>query len=121
MDGDSLTQIGVGGILCLLILREVFAFVRPLIGRWRMNRHGTENNGVANGRMAHETISQIADLHRMMTLTDSDGTPLVFVPRSLSTAIHELAQATSQQVKLLERLDSNITEARREIRRQADV
>jgi len=112
MDGDLLTQLGVGGILVVMVLREVFGFLKPIIERRRNGSPGT------NGHMPREAVAQIDELHRLMSRTDVDGTPLVFVPRSLSTAIHELAQVTAEQSKLLERLNDNVSEARREIRQQ---
>ena len=118
MDGSQITELGVGGLLALLVLREVFGFVKPVLER---RRNGGKSLDKPNGHLTTEQVAQIADLHRLMTKTDVDGTPLVFVPRSLVAVIQELSQATQRQITVLERLDTNVTEARREIRRQADA
>lgn len=117
MEGELLTQIGVGGILVVLVLREVFGFLKPLLEKRRTNGNGNGGHK-ANGHMSAETVAQVHELHRIMSKTDTDGTPLVYFPRSLAAAVQELAHATSEQNTLLERLNDNVSEARREIRQK---
>lgn len=99
---DQLTQLGVGGIFCVMVLREVFAFL------------GKRRNG--NGSNGHRRMAdQVAGLWRMHDKVDADGVPMWYVPRGLERAIDKLSANLDTQTNVLRDLAVEVREARREI------
>lgn len=112
---DLWAQIGVGGTIAYLILKEVFNFLKPVLAR----RKGSsiEGNGqVTDSRTLAKIRTQVGDMHRLHAQVDTDGTPLIYVPRSLGTAIDNLAKATSEQTTVLSKLGHDVEETRRDVR-----
>jgi hypothetical protein len=87
----GLVDIGVGGILALLILRFVFEFISK-------RRNGTDK--IDFRKMAHNVV-YIRDI---ISKTDSEGVPLCYVRRSLETAIDKLAENIKLQGDLFKEL-----------------
>jgi len=81
MGGDTLTQLGLGGLLAFMIIREVLTFLKF--------RKNDPNNNSEMRRM-------IADLHQWHSQRDSDGVFIWYVRRSLEEAIKELARSVSK-------------------------
>lgn len=75
MAGD-LEQLTLGGVVAVLIIREVLDFVR------NRNSKTKKNDG--------EMHQQLRDLWSWHDVRDEDGVPIWYVKRSLETAVSEL-------------------------------
>lgn len=121
MDESSiLLQIGVGGTFALLIIREVFGFIRPILEKRRAGPSKPAAPSSPLNGSTKKISAQVDEIKNILQRSDSDGTPLVYVPRSLAEAIHELAQTTAEQTRFLERVNENVIEVRRDLRRLED-
>ena len=80
----SLTELGIGGILALLILKEVFNFLK------------TRKLNGESGKIAKifELTKDIFDMHNQK---DNDGVYVWYVRRSLEEAIIKLAENIDKQ------------------------
>lgn len=108
---QQLLQLGVGGLFAILVIREVFSFLKE--------RTRCQNNKQLE-RMAH----QIHELHQWHDVTDEDGVRVWYVRRSLEQAIEKLTLTLDAQTQLLRELTMSLQETRRDIdemRRDVDV
>lgn len=97
---EELTGIGVGGIFAVLVIREVFTFVKG-----RQHNHGPMNGSLGRIEAKVDTImSKTAQLHQWHAVTDQDGVPVWYVRRSMERAVDRMAEATDRMVTLLERM-----------------
>lgn len=122
------TQIGIGGILALLVIREFSTLLRHFIDR-KMLSNDKENkeaqpmlqsicaecrrrieethmmvNEIGQRKQRIEEIhTQVRELHEMHNHKDGDGVFVWYVKRSLEDSIDKLAEATSRQTLLLEK------------------
>lgn len=114
MDG-LLTQTGVAGILIVLVLREVFAFVRTR----NAEPEPTRVTLLARIEFLTTTLEgmrrQLNELHAWHDQRDADGVPVWYVRTSLELAItgqtaamKTLADNIAAQSRLLERLVEKI-------------
>ena len=95
----DLTQLGGAGLLVLILLREIFGFLK--------------NKGVRNGYEEHQDkISQIyewqKDLYRMHNVYDDDGVPKWYVKKSVESALESIAECLSMQTELLKKIEGRI-------------
>jgi len=108
---EYMTNVGVVGILVLMILDRVFAFVRTR----SPDRHDRlERIGVlvAQAKDHDDAVaSKITDLWDWHNLRDEDGVPVWYVRKSLEEAIRmqaesmsKLAENIGEQTRALERL-----------------
>ena len=107
---DTLTQIGVGGIFAILILREVFAFLHR-----REAKNGTK-----------EWVGKIDKMFDWQNVFDDEGVPIWYVRKSLEEAIRKLSSSigvlhgvireqnalTSRMIERIESLHGDIRELR---------
>lgn len=82
---ENIQGLGIGGILALLILREVFTFLNK--------RRGMD--------AYTKVFSQINDLWNWHNVRDQDGIPTWYVRRSLEDSVSKLAD-------VIEKLDDHI-------------
>lgn len=108
---QQLLQLGVGGMFAILVIREVFSFLKE-----RARCHQNKQMDV----LAH----QIAELHQWHAVTDEDGVKVWYVRRSLEQAIDKLTLTLDAQTQLLRELTTNMQETRRDVeetRRDVDL
>ncbi len=93
-------DIGVAGVLVMLVLREVFNFLK--------SSDAGEAEVVAKlDRMEEQSAAMAASTQQMAALmlkTDDTGTPLVYTPRSLTSAIDTLAKNIDRLTDKVDRL-----------------
>lgn len=80
---DTLTHLGVGGILALLIIREVLNFLKT------RNGNGTGKKTTSCGAPSQECKTFFAEMSQMHNVRDDDNVPKWYVPGALK----DLAQA----------------------------
>jgi len=93
-----LTQLGVGGILVVLVLREVLPYVR-----------GKNNKGFVD-KQCVECFRLIRELHTMHNQKDNDGVYVWYVRRSLEEAIVKLGENIEHQTTVFRELALRIKE-----------
>ena len=90
---EHLAELGVGGIFCVLILQTVLPYFKDKL----------------KSTKAETTLSELATSTQAMSAilvkTDSDGLPLCYTPRSLTTAIESLAIGIEKLSDKVERLN----------------
>jgi len=95
---EHLAELGVGGILCMLILQTVLPYFKERL-----------TTGNEDCTKAEATLNEIAASTQAMSAilvkTDSDGLPLCYTPRSLTTAIENLATGIERLSDKVERLN----------------
>jgi len=96
---DQLLQIGAGGLFALLILREVFGFLKEKVR--------AQNNTVID-----IMAKQIQELHEWHAVTDEDGVKIWYLRRSLENAIEKLTNNLDIQTQLLRELVMSMKETR---------
>lgn len=89
-----LTEVGVAGVLALLILDKVFAFVK-------------KRNGGDQGRL-------IKDLWDWHNVHDTEGVKLWYVRKSLEDAIKQLADNIGVQTSVLRKMHEELKDLHRE-------
>ncbi len=96
---DQLLQIGAGGLFALLILREVFGFLKEKVR--------------AQNNTAFDILAkQIQELHDWHAVTDEDGVKIWYLRRSLENAIEKLTNNLDIQTQLLRELVLSMKETR---------
>jgi len=105
MTADVMTDVGVGGILALLIIREVLNFLKD---RKRSNDDNAKDAW-------NEAIRQIHELHTWHAKTDQDGVPVWYVRRSLEDAIAKLADNIGRQTDIFNAMHNDISLMRRDM------
>ena len=90
---EHLTELGVGGIITLLVLKEVFAFVSK-----------KRNGNIDFLKLARK----IEDLWEWHNVTDpATGGKIWYVQQSLEKAIEKLANNVELQTQILQRMASD--------------
>lgn len=95
------TDLGVGGILIVLVLREVFGFVS--------RRH----NGRRDSR-DHEwrkVYDWTRELHEMHSVKDSDGIPIWYVRKSLTDSLDRIARKIDEQTTVMRTMMQSVHDA----------
>ena len=85
---EHMAELGVGGILCMLILQTVLPYIKE--------RKSPD--------AANEIAASTQAMSAILVKTDSDGLPLCYTPRSLTTAIENLATGIERLSEKVERL-----------------
>jgi len=108
-----LTQLGVGGIFALLIIREVLGFLSKRKDRGNGNGKAAMTETVQSDlfQLLREINEGTRELVRLHDVKDEDGVPVWYVRKSLErqieqlvTGVAQLTNAIAQQVKALEGL-----------------
>lgn len=93
---ETLTQLGIGGVLAIMVLKETFGFVR-----------GQKRN-VASGCSRPEDVEEIKrmikDLHTWHQKEDEDGVKVWYIRKSLERAIKDLSEVIQQQTEVVRRM-----------------
>jgi len=59
---------------------------------------------------------KVESIHDILHVRDSDGTPLCYFPRSLSSSIDDLTTAIREQTRMMQHLDLHLHEARDDLK-----
>lgn len=108
---NTLIQVGVGGTFALLVIREVFGFVKYLKNNKSNQKEREDDQGADLPRMAR----QIDDLHQWHSLTDEEGVKIWYVRRSLEEALRELSSNIRAQTEVLQGLVLESRETRKKV------
>jgi|15BtaG_2_1085339.scaffolds.fasta_scaffold24449_2 hypothetical protein len=103
---EGLTQIGVGGVFAIFILREVFTFLKSR--KEAATLEGKVDKLVDQVDSFEQVRSQIRDLHVWHNVTDTDGSKIWYVKSSLTEAMTELSKNIAAQTSAFERLVDRI-------------
>lgn len=104
---DPLLQIGMGGVLAILLIREVIAFIKWLIDRKDPNGGSKDFRPMACQECrtwlmrTHELTEQLYTMHNQK---DADGVYVWYVKHSLTEAINKIADAITLQTQLLQKI-----------------
>lgn len=103
---DVLVQLGVGGILVVLVLKMVFDFLK--------------SRGVANGAKIRDAEtddrrkafwdmrSEVKAVHKVVEREDTDGTPMVYMKRSVVDAIGQNTEAITELSGVMRTVDETM-------------
>ena len=92
---EELTQIGIGGIFAIMILKEVFSFLR--------NRNGKNNKNGYNPLQGN--IKKLLDMHEKY---DDEGMP-VWYNGSIKKSVDKLNENVEINTKAVKELTKNIS------------
>ncbi len=113
---EHLVQLGVGGIFALLIIKEVFAFIKAkkpthvpaqtLANNIQKNLKSIQSDNcskehVRMEKMIENISRQVADMYKWHDVEDSEGVKVWYVRKSLEEAIGKLSSSIEKQTELL--------------------
>lgn len=108
---DILTQLGVGGIFVILVLREVFSFIS------RLKAKGDTPAKDELTALARDIKLRIDELYKWHDVRDEDQVPVWYLRKSferelvqLRGALDKLQQATQQHAESVGRLVDSLDE-----------
>ena len=112
---DNLTDIGVSGILVVLVLREVFGFLRK--------RNGVSLAGVAEtiGRIETDLATlktENHELHVWHDVSDQEGGKIWYVRKGLQEAVVDLKGAIEAQTGVLRTMGEAFKDLSRDVKAQ---
>jgi len=96
----SLVDIGLGGMLALLIIREVFGFLRDRKEKGLGDEYRcffNPGDWAEMGRKVSIMSNKVDRIHEMHDVKDIDGTYIWYMKSSLVASIDRLAAATAEQ------------------------
>lgn len=100
---ELLTQVGVGGIFTVLVLREVFNFL------------SSKKNGRTSDDIK-QMIRQVDTLYRWHDKEDEEGVKIWYVRLSLEKALMKLAESIELQTKIFKELSLDVAESKEGIK-----
>ncbi len=103
---DPLVQLGVGGLLAFLIIKEVLGFLNKFLDK-RKNGRSSEALVKLVCNPTPEILNmvkQVDELLRLHDVKDVDGVPIWYVRHSLEKAIAKLSEHVEKQTHMLEKL-----------------
>lgn len=105
--GSLLTQLGIGGILIYLFLKEMFAYLKS-----RDSRKSTERSPTADMfAIMRDIKSDVRDLHNWHDAKDEDQVFVWYVRKSLEKQIEKLAEAVMSISRASEKQTEVVEEA----------
>lgn len=99
---QQLLQLGAGGPFALLVLREVFGFLKERV-RYTHN--------AALEQMAKE----VHEMHEWHAVTDEDGVKVWYIRRSLENTLDKLSHTLDAQTQLLKEMVLILKDTRNEM------
>jgi len=100
----TLEQLSIGGILAILVLREVFGFL-------------TRDSTSANRACLKQMAKQLHDLHQWHDVTDSEGVKIWYVRRSLEQSVEKLAGAIDTLAGVMRDLGEDVRATKHTVER----
>ena len=95
--GDLVTQLGVGGIFAIIILREVFGFLAK-----KRDKNGSSTAQTDMFTLLRAIEGGTAELVRLHDVKDEDGVPVWYVRKSLERQIERLVVGVAGMTKAVE-------------------
>lgn len=109
---SALAQVGGGGLLAFLIIREVLRFLT----KRRVNDKHIKNSVICRDSESFvELKRQVNDLHKWHDMSDSDGVKIWYVRRSLEDAIEKLATNIGTQTRVLQDLCTSVHDVSKDV------
>ena len=105
---NTLVQLGVGGLVALLIIREVLNFLK---------QRRDDKGGVDLQHLAQ----QVSELYQWHSVVDSEGVKVWYIRRCLEEVIRELSANIRAQTKVLQELVLEQRDTRRDLERLKDA
>jgi hypothetical protein len=102
---ESLLEGCIIAIVCVLVIKEVFAFIK------------TRKNHTFSKEDWCKVATQVSDLHRQHSVLDQDGVPVWYVRKSLEASIERLADNIERQTQALRDLSGLIKTTRDVVQR----
>jgi hypothetical protein len=99
---QQLLQLGAGGLFALLIIREVFGFLKERVRC---------NSNVTIEQMAKE----VHEMHEWHAVTDEDGVKVWYIRRSLEHTLDKLSHTLDAQTQLLKEMVLILKDTRNEM------
>lgn len=122
---SNLTELGMGAIFALMILKEVFAFLKTrkspattqTMPKSACNEHVLQTLKVILDKV-EKIQDRTDDLHEWHNITDpTDGTKIWYVKKSLEDTIGRLSDNIATQTQVLQGMLSELKDSHREIDR----
>lgn len=98
MDGDLLTQLGVGGIFAVLVIREVLSFLAKKDSKNGTGSSETERDIKA---ITIDTNDRVKGMSALTSRIDGDGVPMIYTPRSIVATQKEISDAQAKTTQHL--------------------
>lgn len=101
---EILTQVGVGGILAMLILKEVFGFLKSRDSDGLTNGDGCEDARAQLDRVGEQTKALVDSTTAMVTLvsaTDPTGLPLIYRDSQAMNRLNTTLEALQRSIERL--------------------
>ena len=99
---EALTQLGVGGIFAVLVIRSVLDFLAKREATKNGGARGTTStHGMMATQQLNDLVRQVRELHEWHAKEDDDGVKVWYVRKSLEQSIARLADAAEQQTRAL--------------------
>jgi len=76
MDGDTILQLGVGGIFAMMLIKEVLGFLKPMLERKFGNDEATDGKRpepACDTECLRRVEAQVNDLHEWHSVRDQRG------------------------------------------------
>ncbi len=120
---EVLTQLGVGGIFVILVLQQIFSFLKSKNGKLPIVQLSSqiENSLKCVSNQMNEynsikediklSVKQTGDLWAMHMVKDKDGTPIWYMKSSLENVIDKLSLSINNQTLVLERMAERLLQS----------
>ena len=83
-------QVGVGGTLAVVLIREVFNFVKPLFPKQKAAEPlAGAGQPEKTGAVPPSHLKMLEDLHSWHNMRDADGVPVWYIKQDLRTAAQQ--------------------------------
>jgi hypothetical protein len=107
--GALLTQLGVGGILVFLFMKQMFEYLKSRDEKRKNGSHTSATNDMF--ALLRDVQSEVRDLHKWHDVRDEDQVPVWYVRKSLERQIEKFAGAVEKMSTAAERQVEGIGEA----------
>jgi len=113
------SELGIGVAVAVYIIKTVFDFLSPILKRKAEQKDVTTPGLPAvvepcsfAGEHGGTLAAKIAATHSIVSAEDEDGAKRVYTPRSIDRTLAKLVDIQAAQQRLLERMDTSISEIR---------
>lgn len=96
---DTLTEIGVGGIFAVLLIKQVFDFLL----HWKGSKNTDGDNLDTDSKKIDKILSMTREMYSMHIVKDGDGAPIWYYKKSLEVVIKELSDRIRTLGSLLDK------------------
>ncbi len=107
----ELYQIGTGGLFIILVLREIFGFLKVR----KLDGSSTKAVCSYDREKFNDVYRTIKDLYKLHDIRDRDGVPVWYVRQSLEESIHKLADNIETQTRVMQAMLNSINDNKVEL------